>query len=74
MPETEEEMLALLHEFDDRVKFMTDVLYAFNQKNVISDRVTGALLNDYWIKLMQLNAKYDLIDLHMTRVAKRKEA
>ena len=74
MPETEEEMLALLHEFDDRVKFMTDVLEAFNHKNVISDKVTEALLNDYWIKLMQLNAKYDLIDLHMTRVAKRKEA
>lgn len=74
MPETEEEMLAILHEFDDRVKFMTDVLGAFKEKNVISDRVTEALLNDYWIKLIQLNAKYDLIDLHMARVAKRKEA
>ena len=43
MPETEEEVLSILHEFDDRVRAMEKMLYEIDQKEILKDVITDII-------------------------------
>ena len=74
MPETEEEVLSIIHEFDDRVRDMEEMLYEIGRKEIIQDSITGALVYGYWSQLILLESKYDLIDKRQSDLAQRRES
>ena len=73
MPETEEEILSIIHEFDDRVRDMEIMLDKIYQKGVFKDQITSMLIYTYWMKLLRLETGYTLIDNRQSILTRRRE-
>lgn len=73
MPETEEEILSIIHEFDDRVRDMEIMLDKIYQKRVFKDQITSMLIYTYWLTLLRLETGYTLIDNRQSILTRRRE-
>ena len=71
MPETKEEVLSILHEFDGKVRELANMLeeIAYGSKDVLQDQVLETLTRAYYMKLKGLEHTYDLIDDRQSTMA-----